>query len=118
MYGSCYSLSPAEWQVLQPLKGLVNLARFGHGLHHLLHLAKLFDKLIDLTNRCAGPLGDSPSPASVQDSRIATLFRSHGVDDRFNRLVGVLIQLRFIKGTCRSGYHADPLGQIPTLLHL
>src|SRR6056297_2209716 len=51
-------------------------------LHHLLHLGMLLQDPVDLLDLDAGPAGDPALAGTVDNRRMAPLFRRHRVDDR------------------------------------
>src|SRR5690606_2091029 len=49
--------------------------------HKFLHIAKLFEYVVDVTHLNPAAGGDTLLAAGVEDSRVFTLFRGHRVDD-------------------------------------
>src|SRR5829696_1485702 len=114
------SVRLADREGRQPSRHLALLRHTAHLRHHLLHFFKLLEKLFHLMNRGAAPLGDPCRSPSPDDLGIASLVRSHGVDDRFDPLIVVIRDLRFGLSHLRAQTrdHLQELAQRSHLLDL
>ena len=91
-----------------------------HLLHHLTHLGKLAQDLIDLCHGRAGPGGDALPAAAVDEIRIPALFHGHGIDDGFSarHLLFRGLQIAELGGqTAKSGNKLEDIFQRPDLFH-
>src|SRR5919205_920931 len=88
-----------------------------HLFHHLLHLAKLLDELLDILLRGARAAGDSACPAWVlQQPRIASLLAGHRGDHSFDPTQDSVIYVHVLKLLIQSRYHPEETRQRPHLL--
>ena len=75
----------------------------GHHFHHLTGLIELFQQSVHFLNVCTATFGNTLAARTVQNSRVAAFFRSHGVDNRFDALEGIVVNVNIFNGFSNTG---------------
>ena len=80
-----------------------------HAAHHLVHLAPLLHKAIDLGGGHAGTLGDAGATLAVDDGRTQALLLGHRHDDGLVLVEDALIQVaaHLVERALAAGKHAQ-----------
>src|SRR5690606_29269073 len=92
--------------------------RVGHLLHHFTHIAELLHQLVDLHQVRTGAFGDAGTAFLVDGIRIFAFKGRHRVDDGFNGLESVIVDLDVLKGFTDTGDHAHQILHVPHLFDL
>ena len=84
-----------------------------HFSHHLLHLRKLFEELVDLLDLGPGTPGDAFASASVEDFGLAALQGGHGLDDGFGLFEHFIRKIHVLDGFANPWNHPKKVFHIP-----
>src|SRR5690606_40528731 len=87
-----------------PLLALL-AATHAHLLHHRLHLGELLHEPADLAGLAPRPLGDARPAAAVDELWAGPLLTGHRVDDRLDRLEGVVVDLGVLQLLGHARHH-------------
>src|SRR5690554_5549559 len=78
-----------------------------HHLHHFPHLIKLLNQLIYFLNACTTSFCNSSFPTSIKNSRFATFFWCHRMDDCFDTFKSIVVDIYIAQRFSCARYHAN-----------
>ena len=93
-------------------------ASVGHHLHHLAHLVELLYQPVYLLQVCSRTTCYTLSTACVEYLRILTLFWCHTLNNSFDALESVVINVDILNSLSNTGNHRCEVFQVTHFLYL
>ena len=87
-------------------------------LHHLAGLGELREELIDILYARPTPKSDALTAMTIEDMRLSSLLRRHRVDDSFDALEGIVLDVNILQSLPDTRDHRSKILDVTHLLDL